>query len=84
MCDRGLLGHLLIIQTYNSSDNSLCEITVSVKLGPVSQTSSPGVDGGNRVGGRLLAPLVLSVVAGDGAVSGLGLNGLAIGANLIT
>lgn len=33
------------------------------------------------VGGRLLALLVLPVVAGDGAVSGLRLQGLAVGAD---
>ena len=39
----------------------------------------PGEDRRDRVGRGLLAPLVLAVVAGDGAVGGLGLDGLAVG-----
>ena len=58
------------------------EILVSVELGPVSQTSGPGVDAGNGVGGGLLSFLMLTVMTGNGAVGSLRFNCLAIRADL--
>lgn len=50
-----------------------------VELAALDEAAGPGEDGGDRVGGGLAALLVLAVVAGDGAVGGLGLEGLAVG-----
>lgn len=52
-----------------------------VELTTLDETTSPGEDGGNRVGRCLTALLVLAVVAGDGTVCGLGLEGLTIGSD---
>ena len=54
---------------------------VVVQFTSVGQTPGPSEDGGDRVGRGLAALLVDSIVAGDGAVGGLGLDGLAIGAD---
>lgn len=43
------------------------------------ETTRPGEDGGDRVGGCLVALLVLAVMAGDGSVGGFGLESLAVG-----
>lgn len=43
------------------------------------ETTSPGENGGDRVGGGFAAFLVLAVVARDGAVGGFGFEGLAVG-----
>ena len=51
----------------------------TVQLSPLDQSPRPGEDRGDGVGGRLIAFLVLAVVPGDGAVRGLGLEGLAVG-----
>ena len=45
-----------------------------VELGPMRQPAGPGKDRGDRIGRSLLAALMLAEVAGDGAVSGFGLN----------
>ena len=50
-----------------------------VQLAAMLQAARPREDRGDRVGGGGLALLVLPVVAGDGAVRGLGLDGLAVG-----
>lgn len=50
-----------------------------VELAALDEAAGPGEDGGNGVGRGLAALLVLAVVAGDGAVGGLGLKGLAVG-----
>jgi len=50
-----------------------------VELTTLDETTGPGEDGGNGVGGGLVTLLVLTVVPGDGAVCGLGLEGLAVG-----
>lgn len=50
-----------------------------VELTALDEAAGPGKDGGDGVGRGLLALLVLAVVAGDGAVGGLGLKGLAVG-----
>lgn len=50
-----------------------------VELAALDKTTGPGEYGGNGVSGGLTALLVLAIVAGDGAVGGLGLEGLAIG-----
>ncbi len=52
-----------------------------VQLGTVLQAAGPGEDGCHRVGGGLVALLVLSVVPGHCAVRRLGLDGLAVGAH---
>ena len=49
-----------------------------VELATLDETAGPGEDGGDGVGGGLAALLVLAVVAGDGAVGGLGLEGLSV------
>lgn len=50
-----------------------------VELATLNETAGPGEDGGNGVGRGLLALLVLTIVAGNGAVGGLGLERLAVG-----
>lgn len=50
-----------------------------VELATLDETTGPGEDGGNGVGGGLVTLLVLTVVAGDGAMGSLRLEGLAIG-----
>lgn len=50
-----------------------------VKLATLDKTTSPGEDGGDRVGGGLVTLLVLTVVASDSTVGSLRLEGLAIG-----
>jgi len=52
-----------------------------VELAALGQTTGPGKNGGNGVGAGLAALLVLAIVASDGAVGSLGLEGLAIGSN---
>lgn len=49
-----------------------------VELAALDEAAGPGEDGGDGVGGGLAALLVLTVVAGDGAVGGFGLKGLAV------
>ena len=55
------------------------ELRGFVELATLDETTGPGEDGGNGVGGGLVALLVLAVVAGDGTVGSLRLEGLAIG-----
>jgi hypothetical protein len=50
-----------------------------VENSSLHESSCPGEDGGDGVGGGLVALLVLSVVAGDGSVGGFGFEGLAVG-----
>jgi hypothetical protein len=50
-----------------------------VELAAITRPLRPGEDRGDRVGRGRLALLVLAIVAGDGAVRGFGLDGLAIG-----
>lgn len=50
-----------------------------VELTTLDETTGPGEDGSNGVGGGLVTLLVLTVVASDGAVGSLRLEGLAIG-----
>jgi len=57
----------------------LDEVGVVVQAATVLKTTGPGEDGGDWVGGGLVALLVLTVVTGDGAVGGLGFDGLSIG-----
>lgn len=52
-----------------------------VELGSEGETPGPGEYRGDRVGRRLVTLLELSVVPGDGTVSGLGLHGRAIGSD---
>jgi hypothetical protein len=49
-----------------------------IELSTLDQTTGPGKDGSDGVGGGLAALLVLAVVAGNGTVSGLGLERLAV------
>lgn len=49
-----------------------------VELSTLDESASPCKDGGNWIGGGLVALLVLTVVAGDGSVGGLGLEGLSV------
>jgi hypothetical protein len=55
------------------------ELGSAVELAALGETLCPGVDGGDGVGRCLVALLVLAVVARDGTVGGLGLEGLAVG-----
>eukprot|EP00128_Syssomonas_multiformis_P005792 Colp12_sorted_trinity150504_noHs@29020 len=57
------------------------ELLVAVELGTVGKTTGPGKDRGDRVGGGLLALLVLTVMASDSAVGGLSLDRLAVRAH---
>lgn len=50
-----------------------------VELAALHQAAGPGKDGGDGVGARLVAFLVLAVVARDGAVGGFRLKGFAVG-----
>src|SRR5262249_18074593 len=52
---------------------------VVIELGAMGEPARPGIDRGDRIGGRLLALLVLPVVSRHGAVGGLGLDHLAVG-----
>lgn len=54
---------------------------ITVELGAMHQSSRPREDGGDRIGGRLLAQLILTVVSGDGAVGGFGLHRAAVRAH---
>ena len=78
-----VLGELVVVNAVNAGLLELLgesdELLVAVELAPVSETTSPCVDGGDRVGRRLLALLVLSVVPGDGTVSSLRLADLTVG-----
>jgi hypothetical protein len=81
---RKILGHDAI--DVDSVDAGLLELLgednelgSAVELAALGEALCPGVDGGNGVGRRLVALLVLAVVARDGAVGGLGLEGLAVG-----
>ena len=46
----------------------------------MAETSGPGENTGDGVGGGFFAFLVLAVVAGDGAVGGFGFDCFAVGA----
>lgn len=52
-----------------------------VELSTLDESAGPGEDGGDWVGGGLVALLVLTVVAGDGSVGGLRLKGLSVWGN---
>lgn len=64
-----------LLEALGEGDN----LGLVVELATLDETTGPGEDGGNGVGGGLVALLVLTVVASDGAVGSLGLEGLAIG-----
>lgn len=77
-----ILGHLARFDSGDASGlegiSELAEASVAIELGAVGEATRPGKDGGDGVGGGLLALLVHAVVARDGAVGGLGLDGLAV------
>lgn len=78
-----VLGHdFVLLDGSNGSSLDLFgvlgKVLVSVKLGTVLETTGPGKDGRNRVGRGLSSLLVDTVVAGDGTVGSLGLDGLAV------
>ena len=66
-------------QTFSRSWANCSTVGRAVELAAVGEAARPGEDRGDRVGRGLLALLVLAVVAGDRAVRGLGLDGLAVG-----
>lgn len=80
-----ILGHLSGLNDLNAGGleggAEVCELLVVVELGTVGETARPGEDGGDGVGGGLLALLMHAEVAGDGSVGGLSLDGLSIGGN---
>lgn len=75
-----ILGHdALLVDDVNagalellSKDNDFRRV---VELATADETTGPGKDRGNGIGGGLTALLVLTVVAGDRAVGSLGLEG---------
>src|SRR5262249_26888620 len=54
------------------------ELGVVVELGAVREPARPGIDRGDRIGGRLLALLVLAIMPRHRAVGRLGLHHLAV------
>ncbi len=80
-----VLGHDAGLDGLNAgsleSGAEVVEILVLVELGTVSETTGPGEDGGNGVGGGLLALAPGVIVASDSAVGSLGLNSLAVRAD---
>jgi len=76
--DSEVLGHVARLDGVNNgglkSVRELAQELVVVQLCSVAETSSPGEDRSDGVGGSGLALLPLSVVTGDGTVSGLSLN----------
>jgi len=51
------------------------EFSIAVQLGSVEETSSPGEDGGNGVGGGFLSLLVSSVMTSDGTMGSFSFHG---------
>ena len=79
-----ILGHdTLVVDNINTGAlellGELNNVGGAVELTTLDKTTGPGEDGGNGVGGGLVTLLVLTVVAGDGAVGGLGLESRAVG-----
>ena len=67
------------MQTFSKRVGEPLQLGVVVEFGAVRQAARPGEDRGDRIGRGLLALLVLAVVAGDGAMRGLRLDGVAVG-----
>ena len=80
---REVLGHLAALDGLDETSSSVSAKSmtsgVPSSLPRCARPPRPGVDRGDRVGRGRLALLVLAVVPGDGAVRGLGLDGLAVG-----
>jgi hypothetical protein len=76
--DGQIFGHLSLLHCLDGgsleSVAELLQFSVLVELGSVEETSGPGVDAGNGVGGCLSSLLVLSVVTSHSAVGSLSLN----------
>lgn len=76
--DCEILGHVAGLDSVNNggleSLGELAQELVVVQLCSVAETSGPGEDGGDWVGGSGLSLLPLSVVACHGTVSSLRLN----------
>ena len=85
-CEREVLGHDAInIDDLNAGRleglAEMLEWLVAVELGTVEETACPCEYRSNGVRRRLVAFLVLTVVAGDGAVCSLTFDNLAVGRN---
>lgn len=81
---RQVLGHnLIFIHGINASlFQCFCEcdnLRGTVDFTALNQSSSPGEDGGDGVGGCFATLLVFAVVTGDGAVGGFGFECGAVG-----
>jgi len=50
----------------------MSQTRILVQLGAMQQSAGPREDGGDRIGGGLVALLVLTIVTGDGAMGGFG------------
>ena len=80
---REVLGHLSALDRLDADPlerlGELGDLGRLVHPTAGGERAGPGEDRGDRIGRGRLALLVLAVVAGDGAVGGLGLDGLAVG-----
>lgn len=81
-----ILGHdALLVDDVDTGElellGELNDIGGPIERTTLDKTTSPGENGSNGVGRGLAALLVLAVVAGDGAVGGLSLEGLAVRSN---
>jgi len=76
--DGEILGHVASHDGLNDralkSLTEVLEFSVLIDLSTVEETAGPGEHGGDGVGGGLTTLLVNAVMAGDGAVGGLGLD----------
>ena len=73
--DGEVLGHVARLDSLDAGSLELRRVVVQhrvvVQLGAVQQAARPRKDRGHRVGGRLLALLVLAIVPRHGAMGGL-------------
>jgi hypothetical protein len=76
--DSQILSHISLLDGLNSCSfqgfAEVVELLVIVELGSVHQSSSPGEDRGDRVGGSLLSFLMLSIMPSDCSVSSFSLD----------
>ena len=83
--DREVLGHLAALDRLDADPlerlGEAHDLGRVVELAAIFEAAGPGEDRGDRVGRGRLALLVHAVVAGDGAVRGLGLDRLAVGSH---
>jgi len=77
--DGKILSHSATFDSFDDDSfqgvTEVFEFSIAVQLGSVEETSSPGEDGGNGVGGGFLSLLVSSVVTSDGTVGSFSFHG---------